>query len=296
MEAQMSISLRSNNADPATAGSPDVPSRALVPFLLLTFAISWGLIGLLLAAPEVTSRWLGSVRASHPFFVLAVWAPAIAAGVVVVRDTGINGLGRFMGRFRLWRAPLAWWGFLVLGVPAVFYLGALLGGTDPVSLLPAAGPWELLLTAAFMLMLGPVEEPGWRGVALPILQRRLAPLWAGLTVGLIWGLWHIPAFILVGTVQSGWSFTPFLAGTVAASVIMTGLVNAARGSLLVPTLFHYQMINPAWPDARPWDSVLLVVVAVAVVVHQRASMLGPGRGVTQVVPAPANPNTEEMAS
>lgn len=59
-------------------------------------------------------------------------------------------------------------------------------------------PFEILgatLSAiGFMVVLGPVEEIGWRGLALPLLQRKMAPLWAGLILGLIWGLWHLPTF------------------------------------------------------------------------------------------------------
>lgn len=62
---------------------------------------------------------------------------------------------------------------------------------------------------------------GWRGVALPILQRHMAPLWAGLIIGFTWGLW--------------------------------------------PTLFHFQVNNPLWPDAQPYDTYFFVVVALLVV-------------------------------
>ncbi|MCK7511306.1 MAG: CPBP family intramembrane metalloprotease [Desulfobacterales bacterium] len=60
----------------------------------------------------------------------------------------------------------------------------------------------------FMAIKGPVEEFGWRGFALPLLQRKMAPIWAGLLLGIIWGFWHLPAFLLSGTPQSAWSFTP----------------------------------------------------------------------------------------
>ena len=106
-----------------------------------------------------------------------------------------------------------------------------------------------------------MEELGWRGLALPLLQRHLNPAAAGLVLGLIWGAWHLPAFFVGGTPQSGWSFLPFFVGVVAASVIMTGLYNASRGSLLLAMLMHFQLNNPLWPDAQPYDSVLLTVVA-----------------------------------
>jgi membrane protease YdiL (CAAX protease family) len=54
---------------------------------------------------------------------------------------------------------------------------------------------------AVALFIGPIEEFGWRGVALPLLQRKFAPFWAGLILGGIWGAWHIPAFLMSGTPQ-----------------------------------------------------------------------------------------------
>jgi membrane protease YdiL (CAAX protease family) len=65
---------------------------------------------------------------------------------------------------------------------------------------------------AAALLIGPVEELGWRGVALPLLQRRFAPLGASLILGAIWGLWHLPALLLSGTEQSGLAFPPSLSG------------------------------------------------------------------------------------
>jgi len=50
--------------------------------------------------------------------------------------------------------------------------------------------------------LRPIEEFGWRGVAQPILQRHMAPIWAGVLIGIIWGFWHLPAFFLSGTVYA----------------------------------------------------------------------------------------------
>jgi membrane protease YdiL (CAAX protease family) len=178
--------------------------------------------------------------------------------------------------------PVAWWVFLVIGIPILFYLGAAIKGTitDPFPF----SPWYGVLPAlAIALFIGPIEEFGWRGVALPLLQRRFAPLWAGLILGVIWGLWHVPAFLLSGTPQSAWAFGPYFIAVVAISVILTPMFNAARGSLLIAALFHFQMNGPAWPDAQPWDSLVFVIAAVVVVLLNRQAMMTRVGAATEVL-------------
>ena len=260
----------------------DVPSRALFPFVALTFAITWGTIGFYIFWPEVATASLGEISGRHPAFILATWAPALAAFVVVLRHTGTRGAGAFLSRLLLWRCSVAWGIFLVLGLPLVFVAGSLIKGGP--ALTPGLSVASILSGMLLMLFLGPVEELGWRGVAQPILQRRMAPLWAGLLIGATWGLWHLPAFFLAGTVQSGWSFTPFFVGNVALAVLVTPLFNAARGSILLPMLFHWQLINPLWPDAQPYDTYLLVLLAALAVWVNRRTMLTRSEVVTVVVP------------
>jgi membrane protease YdiL (CAAX protease family) len=117
------------------------------------------------------------------------------------------------------------------------------------------------------------------------LQQKFAPIWAGLILGVIWGIWHLPAFLLSGTPQSAWSFTPFFAGSVAVSVIVTALFNASRGSILLPALFHFQLNNPIWPDAQPYDMYAFVAAAIIVVVINRKKMLSRDGAATEVIPS-----------
>lgn len=268
---------------PSANTSPhSVPTAALLPFTLITFAITWGILGLYIFFPEPASRWFGEITGKHPAFVLAVWAPAFAAFAVVLYFGGLQGDRAFLSRLGLWRCPAGWVLFLLLGIPLVFAAGAAVKGT----LLPVPWPFDSLGAALgampFMLFLGPVEEFGWRGVALPILQRHMAPLWAGLIIGATWGLWHLPAFYLSGTVQSGWGFAPFFVGNICLSLIVTPLFNASRGSILWPALFHFQVNNPLWPDAQPYDTYFFVGVAVLVVWINRRTMLSRDGAVTEV--------------
>jgi CAAX protease family protein len=43
------------------------------------------------------------------------------------------------------------------------------------------------------------EETGWRGYALPQLQRRFGPLASSLMLALVWFGWHLPQFWVIAT-------------------------------------------------------------------------------------------------
>lgn len=255
---------------------------SLGAFLGLTFGLTWGLAAFYMLFPDQLAAIFGELSYTNPLFILAVYSPGIAGVFLVWRSYGLKGLGSFFRRLTLWRMPIAWWVFLVIGIPAIFYLGAAIKGTfaDPFPY----SPWYAVLPAlATTLFIGPIEEFGWRGVALPLLQRRFVPLWAGLILGVIWGAWHIPAFLLSGTPQSAWSFGPYFVAVVAISLILTPMFNAARGSLLIAVLYHFQMNNPAWPDAQPWDTLLFAAVAFGVVLLNRKAMLLRDGVVTEVL-------------
>ncbi|WP_071516733.1 type II CAAX endopeptidase family protein [Geitlerinema sp. PCC 9228] len=260
-----------------------VPAIALAPFLLITFGLTWGILALYILLPEVMAAIFGQMSGHHPLFILAVWTPAIAAFIVISYYAGLVGLRRYLLRMLLWRAPLAWYVFLV-SIPLLFYCGAAIKGnlfTDPFPFTSLSA----LLSAFFIAFItGPIEEFGWRGLALPLLQRRFAPIWAALILGVIWGVWHLPAFLLSGTQQSGWSFTPFLVGSIALSLMVTPMFNASRGSILLPFLFHFQLINPIWPDAQPYDIFFFVAAALIIVLVNRKTMFRKAGAVTKVIP------------
>ncbi len=256
--------------------------RTLVPFLALTFGLTWGIAALLILFTDQIVAIFGEISPSNPLFILAVYSPGFAGVFLVWRHYGSKGLGSFFRRLTLWRASRLWWLYLILGIPVIFFAGAALKGTisDPFPF----SPWYLVLPAiGLALFLGPIEEFGWRGVALPLLQRRFNPFWAGLILGIIWAAWHIPAFLLSGTAQSAWSFPAFFAGVVAISVILAPLFNKARGSLLIAVVYHFQMNNPLWPDAQPWDTILFSIAAVIIVWLNRRTMFQRGSGVTKIL-------------
>ena len=262
------------------------PVHSVFVFFFLTFAIAWGLMAMMLVFQDAIEAAMGPLRASHPLFILAVWSPAISAIVLVLWYGGLPGLRRYFSRLLLWQAPVGWYLLLLIGLPLIYYIGAALSGTLTREALSQPPLLELLTLVGFMLILGPMEELGWRGYATPLLQRRMAPFWAGLVVGVFWALWHVPAFFLDGTPQSGWELMPFFIGAIGVSVVLTAFFNAARGSILVPILFHWQLNMPMWPDAQSIGMYLFVVLAVMVVWVKRAEMFNMEQAATEVMPCP----------
>jgi CAAX protease family protein len=258
-------------------------TKTLAAFLALTFGLSWVPMSLFMLFADQLTPLIGEMSSTNPFFLLAVYAPGLSGVILVWHHYGLKGLGSFFRRLFIWRAPIQWWLFLLLGIPAIIYTAAAIKGTLN-SPFPFA-PWTMVFPALVQsLLLGPMgEEFGWRGLALPLLQRRFSPFWASIILGVVWAVWHAPAFALSGTPQSAWSFGPFFLGLIAITIIMTPLFNAARGSLLIAILYHLNIMNPIFPDAQPWDSYLLAIAAAVIVFLNRRQMFGRGSGVMDVL-------------
>ncbi len=87
---------------------------------------------------------------------------------------------------------------------------------------------------------GLMEELGWRGFALPRLQRKYSPLKATIIVGVIWALWHIPVKTDVLSDLTNfvvfYIFFTFVA--ILYSIIITYFYNKAGGSVLIAVAIH----------------------------------------------------------
>src|SRR5439155_13691057 len=109
-------------------------------------------------------------------------------------------------------------------------------GRAPLSLLSL-----LVLFVTVFFLGGPLgEEPGWRGFALPRLQRLYGPLVGSLILGPMWALWHLPIFWI-----PAWNYPPtilnivmFVIAAIAFTVVMTWVFNNTKGSLFIAVLVH----------------------------------------------------------
>ena len=220
--------------------------HALIAYFILAYVISWA-VELPLAASA--QGWLHT-RVPGPLHYLASFGPMLSALIVTAATEGSPGIRQLLAGLLKWRVGLGWFLFSTLLPIALFVLAATAGyaanGKLPdlallgeVDYLPYLG-----ITGAFILWLltfGLGEELGWRGYALPRLQKGRTALTATLILGVIWALWHLPAFFYKDTYVAMGLITGLpllLLSILAASVVFTWLYNSTRGSLLMVILFH----------------------------------------------------------
>src|SRR5205823_8022397 len=142
----------------------------------------------------------------------------------------------------------------------------------------------LLAGVAAGLLVGIFEELGWTGFAIPGLRLRHGVLATGLSVGVVWGAWHVLAFwegdTLSGALPLALLLARLFAWLPAYRVLMVRVYDRT-GSLLVAMLMHASLVfsisdlQPSSLAAVPqltyvlcWAAVLSLVVAPVAVANR----------------------------
>lgn len=259
-----------------------VNERQLPSFFVLTFAISWGLGALALWRGNILPALLGPDYQVVLFFV-SVYGPAIAALLIVgVRGRGA-ALAAYLRRLTIWRVGWAPWAIVLLGMPLLRLLQALInaafGNTD--ALQPDEGFLQLVagVIMGLIVLPGAMEEFGWRGFALPLMQRRWTPLAASAALGAIWAIWHLPAFLFPGLPQENLWLPGYLVNIFLFSFLFTAFFNATQGSLLMSILLHWQLTTLF---DRFDDPAVTFLLSLALIVIYKRGLLAADRAQTSL--------------
>jgi uncharacterized protein len=225
-----------------------IKRHSLIAYFGLTFAITWvSLIPIILSQRGLAVMHLPDAVLLVLFLVSTFAGPLPSALIVTGVCEGRAGVKKMLRSIVQWRVGVGWYLLVLIGYPAVFLLGmsAYLGVAPLVAL---AQKWPLLFsyylpTAAIGIVYpGLGEEPGWRGFALPRLQKLHGPLMASLILGVLHGTWHLPAYFVPGAIQDGpFQFAVFATNTcgiIASTVVWTWLFNSAKSSILFAMLVH----------------------------------------------------------
>lgn len=202
-----------------------VKRYSMAVFLVLTYAFSWCLSLLYL--------WDGETIAVLAF------GPFLAALVVLSLTVGKPGVMALLRSMVKWRVGWRWW-LVALGLPPLLnflgsYLAVLFGAPAPTMAQLAEWPNILIMFPIFLLLPGvggAWEEPGWRGFALPRLEKGRSRLWALLPLWIILVVWHIPLFI---SGNANWIDSLNMVGGV---IVFNWLYHRSGQSVLLVMVIH----------------------------------------------------------
>lgn len=172
----------------------------------------------------------------------AAFGPLVAAFSLSYINHGTAGVKNLIKKLntgfgKSWLVPV----FLLHPAMASTALLLAVASGDPLPSFEAlSNPVFVAVAFVYIFFLGGPfqEEWGWRGYALERLQRRWSALVSSLLLGLVWGAWHAPLFLIPGTIQSQTPAWGFMILIVAGSILFTWVYNNTNNSILAVMLFH----------------------------------------------------------
>jgi uncharacterized protein len=226
-----------------TCSSNTIPKRRLqlgmVSFFAIAFLIPW-------------AGWLAFDLSRSPGKGLEAlsmfWLPAavsLAGFVASCVEGGVSQLLAFTKRVFTVRFGVWLWLAAVL-LPLVAGVLTLVPYAKDFPNWGSPSWAKALATFSFAnLWTGPLaEEFGWRGYLLCRFRKRLSPIAAGLAIGPLWSLWHVP--LLYNSVFSdAGSALQFIITTSAWSVVMAVIVSRCRSGVLPSVVTHFFVNNQA---------------------------------------------------
>lgn len=169
-----------------------------------------------------------------------IFSPTIIAIILTGITEGPDAVKRLLRKLIHWRVGLSWYvaAFSLFRVPMLYAPGYLALG-NPARGMPAGmTPSLLLYYLVFNLYSGPLaEETGWRGYALPRLQKDFSAFNSSLILGVIWAFWHLPFYATSGG-GVGIPFPAYIALVVVVTIFLTWMYNNT-GSTLLCVLAHF---------------------------------------------------------
>jgi len=202
--------------------------RQLVIFFALTYGLSWTLF------------FIGQQTDIVFIILLGVWSPSLTSLFLTGYFFKKKGLLQLLGRFKRYKVKWYYWVLLLLLPVSIHFTGRSLwqwlftGEITPAIL--NISYWLGAIIPSFLIA-GFGEELGWRGFALPRLQRHFSPILASFILAVVHLLWHLPTYWLGQGIHNV-PFVYLLAFIFPWTFIFNWLYNKSGGSLLFAVGFH----------------------------------------------------------
>jgi len=175
--------------------------------------------------------------------ILSVFTPSLLALVFTAITKGKQGVYELFVKQTIKKARIKWLFIALFGIPIMASLATLTSLHFDISKFSLRTthlmPQVLVIT---LIALG--EEYGWRGFLLPRLLKKFNLFYSSILVGLIWGIWHFPAYLIGTGVPLQMNFLVFLVWVILGSLFISWMYYYTKSVLT--SIFAHISANAAF--------------------------------------------------
>jgi membrane protease YdiL (CAAX protease family) len=214
-----------------------IQSHPVTSYFITTFVISWS-GALILVAPKLLRHQPLEKLDGILMFPVMLIGPPVASVLLTASIDGRQGLRNLKSRLFKSTVPVTWYFFALVPPCLMIIVLLLLKNFLSPTFSPNFFPHGFL----FAVPAGFLEETGWTGFALPNLLMKKKLVAAGLTLGALWGLWHLPVIDFLGAASPhGRYLLPFFLSLVILLTAMRMLmawVYVRTKSIFIAQVMH----------------------------------------------------------
>jgi len=218
-------------------------NKVPIRFFVFTFLWSWLFWGIavLLSQGNTQDVVFPSFGIEFALMFLGANGPIIGAIISIRTIEGKGSIKKFFKSFLSikfgWKVWLSI--FLVLGLTGIisWIIPEFFGEERVSTFLPSIYIFPIYIIMMIFLG-GGQEEIGWRGYIMPYLEKKYGLIIGGLILGIIWAIWHLPLWFVVGSTQKYMSFLGFMIMCIGYSYFFSWVIKESGNRLFSGLVAH----------------------------------------------------------
>ncbi len=175
--------------------------------------------------------------------IFSIFTPSLVALIMTAASRGRKGVYDLFVRQTFKKFEAKWLLLSLLGIPVLAGLSVLTALNWDVTGFDLRST-RLMPQVLVILLISVGEEYGWRGFLLPRLLKKFSLFKSSVVLGLIWGFWHFPAYLIGTGVPEQMSFLVFLLWVVLGTLFISWIY-FKTGSVLT-SIFAHMAANAAF--------------------------------------------------
>ncbi|SHF25976.1 CAAX protease self-immunity [Arenibacter palladensis] len=213
--------------------------------------------------------------------ILTVFTPSIVALIFIAITNGKKGLYELFVKQTVKKTGLKWLLISMVGIPVLASLAMLTSLDFDISRFDLRTT-QLLPQIVVIVLIAVGEEYGWRGFLLPRLMDKFNLLYSSIILGLIWGIWHFPAYLIGTGVPLQMDFTVFLLWVILGTLFISWIYYYTKSvltSIIVHisanAAFNYLLILPEFTGSMNtfWLFILFLSVLMIMIFYTKRTDL-----------------------